>query len=300
MLDTADLPELESIHRAAASNALCAIIEHCHASPTEYARVAILEDAIWDRLFNIYLERSDDAKGKSMRQMMMVLASVISRDDSPRKIELRNQAATSFLDIICKRQDRIKVKPALQGLAHFLLKDVIKIEHLVKIYNELLEPPSGHQDVLPGLQEVFKSFLGWVVHHDTALSAGHLIKNFLLQARRLPQYSSPPGSPPILPLWVEPVVQTLRDWSDRTQEFKTHVFPHCFLPHIDEYMYFLSYLHFDEHVKPKGQLPEELRIFEGHQNGLENLEEFKVLLAAIATGKELTILRDNGERSYQC
>lgn len=295
VLETADLADLESIHRAAASNALCAIIEHCHASPTEYVRLAILEDVIWGRLFNIYLERSDDAKGKSMRQMMMVLASVISRDDSPRKIELRKRAATSFLDIICKRQDRIKVKPALQGLAHFLLKDVIKIEHLVIIYNELLERPLGEQDVIAGLQEVFKSFLGWVVHHDTALSAGHLVKNFLLQAHRLSEYSAQSEGSPLLPLWVVPVVQTLRDWSDRTQEFKTHVFPHCFLPNINEYMYFLSYLHFDEHVKPKGKLPEQLCVFESLRNGLDKLEEFKVLLAAIATGKELTILRDNGE-----
>lgn len=296
LLETADLPDLNPGHRAAASNALCSIIECCQASKTDYARHAILDESIWLRLFNIYLQRSDDAKGKSMRQMLLLLTGVITKDQSTRATELRLQAAATFVDIVCDRQDRVKVKPALQGLAHFLLRDVVSIAQLLELYGAQ-SASNGHSGT-PSPQTLFKAFLTWVVHHDTSLSAGHLVKNFLIQARRLPEYSAQNESTSVSPLWVEPVVQMLHQWPDRLREFKANVFPHCFLPNIDEYLRFLSYLRFGVHVRSRGDLPQALRIYESQTNGLDRSEEFKILLAALETGKELTIVRDIGE--YKC
>lgn len=292
LLETADLPDLNPGHRAAASNALCSIIECCQASKTEYARDAILDDSVWLRLFNIYLQRSDDAKGKSMRQMLLLLTSVITKNQSKPASERRVQAAATFVDIICDRQDRIKVKPALQGLAHFLLRDVVTIPQLLEIHgaqsslSEQLEKPSP--------QTLFKAFLVWVVHHDTSLSAGHLVKNFLIQARRSPGYSVHDDSKTVTPLWIEPVVEMLRQWPDRLREFKANVFPHCFLPNLDEYLRFLSYLRFAVHVQAKGDVPQALRVYGLRGSSLDRSEEFKILLAALETGKELTIVRDIG------
>lgn len=293
LLETADLPDLNPGHRAAASNALCSIIESCQASKTEYARGAVLDDSIWLRLFNIYLQRSDDAKGKSMRQMLLLLTSVITKSESTRASELRLQAATTFVDIVCDRQDRVKVKPALQGLAHFLLRDVVSIAQLLKIYNT--PSASTGQTGTQSPQTLLKAFLTWVVHHDTSLSAGHLVKNFLIQARRLPEYAAQGDSTVVSPLWIEPVVEMLHDWPDRLREFKANVFPHCFLPNLDEYLRFLSYLRFGVHVQSKDSLPQVLRVYESQDNGLKRSEEFKILLAALETGKELTIVRDIGK-----
>jgi hypothetical protein len=80
------------------------------------------------------------------------------------------------------------------------------------------------------------------------------------------------------------------------QEFKAHVFPHCFLPKIDEYLQFLSYLHFSRHIAIRGQLPDRLLVHEHRQNGLDDFEEFEVLLAALQTGKDIGVLRDMGKR----
>ncbi|KAH7359589.1 HEAT repeat protein-like protein [Pyrenochaeta sp. MPI-SDFR-AT-0127] len=296
VIETADLPELETGHRAAASNALCAVIERVHTSGIEHVRAAVLDDSIWLRIFNIYLQRSGDAKGKSMRQILLLLTSVITKDPTPRAFQLRKQAATTFLAVICQRQDRVKVKPALQGLAHFLLRDVVSINQLVDLYAGFSNRSPSGQTELASSQCVFKSFLAWVVHHDTALSAGHVVKNFLLQARRLPDYSVRANDGTNLPLWIKPVVQTLHDWPDRMQEFRTHVFPHCFQPGIDEYMRFLSYLHFDMHVQPIRGLPNQLHSGADLDNGLAVSEEFRILLATIEAGKELTIIRDNDIR----
>jgi hypothetical protein len=228
-----------------------------------------------------------------MRQILLVLTSVITRDDSLRALELRRKAASTFLDIICDRQDRLKVKPALQGLAHFLLRDVVSIAQLVELYRVLLDRSSGAKSSA-SIQTLFQAFLAWIVHHDTSLSAGHLIKNFLIQARKSSDYLATVQDGAVSPLWIEPVVRTLHDWPDRVQEFKTHVFPHCFLPNIEEYLRFLSYMRFSYHVQSKGTLPDAFRTFEGCDNGLFEHEEFKVLLAAVEAGKELNIIRDNG------
>ncbi|KAH7558690.1 hypothetical protein BM1_04827 [Bipolaris maydis] len=297
VLETADLTDLENSHRAAASNALCAIIEHCMTSKCQYVREEILNDSIFMKAFSIYLQRSGDAKGKSMRQMLLVLTSVITRDQSLRTIELREKATACFLDIICEREDRIKVKPALQGLAHFLLKEVVSVSGLVDLFRKQAKHSSGAAGDVATSQMVFLSFLAWVVHHDTSLSAGHLIKNFLTKARSSPDYWKQEANGKHMPLWIEPVAETLRDWPDRIQEFKTHVFPHCFLPNIAEYTQFLSYLHFGSYVPHDGVLPDVLSEPSRPTSSINGPMEFRILLAAIATGKELTIVKDNDHKA---
>jgi hypothetical protein len=229
-----------------------------------------------------------------MRQILLVLTSIITKDESSRASELRRQATTTFLDIICGRQDRLKVKPALQGLAHFLLRDVVSIPQLLQLYGELLGHSAGPAES-ETTKTLFEVFLAWIVHHDTSLSAGHLIKNFLIQARKSPNYIVTVQGAAIPPLWIEPVVTTLRSWPDRMQEFKTHVFPYCFLPNIDEYLSFLSYLHFSVHLESSGEIPEALCIPGEHNTGISKTDEFRILIAAIEAGKELSIVRDAGE-----
>ncbi|KAH7065827.1 HEAT repeat protein-like protein [Paraphoma chrysanthemicola] len=291
ILATADLPDLSPGHRAAASNAICAIIEFCQASASEHVRLALLDDSVWLRTLDIFLQRSDNAKGKSMRQMLLALTSVITKSVDPRANELRTTAASTFLDVICDRQDRMKVKPALQGLAHFILRDVVSIAQVVEIHEDINKQSQQARHNSSPLQSVFHAILAWVVHHDTALSAGHLVKNFLIQACKSTQYTASQAGV-ISPFWIEPVVWTLQEWPDRMQEFKTHVFQHCFLPNIEEYMHFLSYMGFSRHVHSEQSLPDALRILENVKHGLSESQEFRILLAAIEAGKEITIIRD--------
>jgi hypothetical protein len=295
LLDTADIADLSPSHRAAASNALCAMVDYCQASDIDFVHNAVLEDSTWFRLFGIYLERSGNAKGKSMRQMLLTLTSVILKNPGPRTTSLRDKAASTLVDIICHRQDRLKVKPALQGLAHFLQKDVVSVSDLVDLYKQDLS--DSHVTDSQSLQDIIRSFLSWIVHHDTSLSAGHLLKSFFAALRRS-SMKNIPTSGDIWPLWIEPVVETLHRWKDRIQEFKTHVFPHCFLPDLDEYLRFLSYVHFAFHIPTTTALPSELHIYGDRKNNLGTSEEFEILLAALQTGKELGIVKDVGKELF--
>jgi hypothetical protein len=293
LLDTADTPNISPGHRAAACNFICAIVERCQVSDVSYAREAILDDFIWNRLFNIYLDRSDDAKSKSVRQVLLVLTNVLSKSESPRSLELRRRATTTFLDIICRRQDRLKVKPALQGLAHFLQKDVVGLQELLDIYQKLVVNLAESTGYVQIAQNLMSAVLAWIVHHDTSLSAGHLLKNLLAQLRNSPQFKRDQWTEPT---WVLPVIQCLRRWPDRMQEVKTHVFPHCFLPELDEYLYFLSFLHLERHMGLRLPPPASPASNSDWVNGLDKPREFRVFLAAIEKGKELGIVKDVGEQ----
>lgn len=230
-----------------------------------------------------------------MRQLLLVFTSVLEKDESPRAGQLRTQATTTFLDIICGRQDRLKVKPALQGLAHFLLRDIMSIPQMIELHEEVLRRSSSRLQRASTSQQLLEAFLAWVVHHDTSLSTGHLVKTFLFQARKLPTYWVSNRDGVLLPLWIDPVVRTLHQWPERMQEFKTHVFPHCFLPNINEFTAFLSFLRFDVHMQSKVALSENLRGLGGYNRELNEVEEFRVLLAAIEVGKEMNIARDRGK-----
>ncbi|KAF2734774.1 HEAT repeat protein-like protein [Polyplosphaeria fusca] len=287
ILDTADLADLAPSHRAAACNALCAVLQRCQDSNEKCARDAALDDRVWLRLLQIYLQRFDGTLRKPMRQILLALTGAILKNHGYRSEQLRDRATSDFLKIICSRKDRMKVRPALQGLAHFLLKGLASISRLVTLYNVSLSKQSSN--VVASPQSLFTVLMEWVVHHDTALSAGHAIKNFLAQARRSETSSSMEIT---LPLWAEPVVQAFKIWPERIQELKTHVFPHCFLPEIEEYLQFLSYLHIANHINTKFSLPEHMHVSGFPENGLPELVEFKLLLAAIQSGKELGCVKD--------
>lgn len=294
LLYTAGLPNLTPSHRAAACNLLCAIIERCQVLDSQYLHEAVLSDRIWPKLLTIYLDRSDSAKGKSVRQVLLTLTGILLRCQSPRSLDWQEKATATFVHIICQRQDRLKVKPALQGLAYFIQKDIATIPQLVDIYSKSSNDFSNNFTKGATTQSLLEVLLSWVVHHDTSLSAGHLIRNFLAQLRRTSHQDPSGTSQSAAAIWVVPVVECLRAWPERIQEFKTHVFPHCFLPNIEEYLYFLSYLNLARHVDLKDSLPCLLPELDTKDNGLGNMEEFRMLLASIETGKELGVVRDVG------
>lgn len=274
---------------------LCTVLERCQAQDLQYIHEAILDDSVWSKAFTVYLEKSDTAKGKSVRQVLITLTSVLLRNQNERAFEIQERAIVNLIDIICQRQDRVKVKPALQALAHFLQKDVATIPKLVDAYSRALGQPTGSSAGEASVQSLFTTFLSWVVHHDTSLSAGHLIKNFLTQVRRTAYQDASNTNQKVAYVWIKPVVNSLHQWPDRIQEFKTHVFPHCFLPDVEEYIHFLSYLHFSRHVVSTNPMPQELGVYNEEKNELKDFEEFRILLASLQTGKELGIIKDVGK-----
>lgn len=251
------------------------------------------------RLFGIYLQNAENTRGKLNRQMLLTLSSILLRNENVRSQELKKYAVTTFIEIISHRRDRLQVRPALQGLAYFLQKEITSIDELIQLSESSSRSENpGSLPASKSIQEILRTFLSWVVFHDTTLSAGHLIKYFLSSLRRVRLSESATSEEFVSPLWIEPVVQTLSQWPERAQEFKTHVFPHCFLPKAEEYLRFLSYLHFGHHIRANGALPEVLHTYDEKKNNLASEVEFSILLTALQSGKELGVIIDVGKRVH--
>lgn len=239
-------------------------------------------------MFNIYIERFDNAKAKSMRQVLVVLSNVLLKADDSRASNLRDQAIDRFLCIIIEQKNRLVAKPALHGLAHFLSKDLISISRLAEFRRKPIGDHSSTSEWPESVKYLLRQFLNWIPHHDTGQSASHLIKSFLDKIRK--DHAELVETDQLLPIWVEPLVHSICAEPEMILEYRSHVFPHCFQSHLNEYLTFLLYLRLDNHLAvsiastPHGDL----------KSGMSVEDEFNLLLAALQAGKELGIIKDTG------
>lgn len=285
------------------------MIEYYQTSGIKYLQDFFLADQIWIRIFNIYLERSDSAKAKSMRQVFIVLTSLLTRTETSRADFLRKHATSVFLDIICHGRDRLRAKPALQGLSHFVSKGLASIHDLIEWYSKSDEVNIRFLPNRQYVQDLLIRFLVWVAHSDTVLSASHLIKSYIdrvrqssgalgcgFESRKSVSEKETEQTPGWLPFWAEPLISCLQQYPEKIQEYKSHVFPYCFKPDLKEYLRFLLYLNCDYHLEVSISVP---RPQGQNSSGLTNMDELKVLLQAIQAGKELGIVKEVG-MYYAC
>jgi hypothetical protein len=288
LLQTAALVNISATHRAAACNSLCAIIERCQLSTDEGFHCIVWENDLWTRLFEIFLERSDNAKAKSMRQVLLVLTGMLLKNAPPQSSDLQDDAVSRLLDIICRYQNRTKIKPALQALAHFISKDLISINQLIDVYRNYSGADTDPDGGLSAYQLLLRQFLAWVRHHDTAPAAGHLITNFLTKST--PQRRCAEEKTGVLPVWIAPLEGSIRDSPEAINEFKHHVFPEIFRLDLDGYLQFLYHLQLDRHLGIKSTIHSlNLGVFTA--NGCL---EITLLFAALQVGKELGLVKDVG------
>ena len=128
LLRTAKSPRLSATHRASACNALCGFLEHGIASSNSELRTLCFSASTWNEIFDVFIERSEDAKSKPMRQVLVTLVKVLSRNPNSNAICSIKDAAVGRLLTILHGEDRLSsAKPAMQGLEHFISKKTISI-----------------------------------------------------------------------------------------------------------------------------------------------------------------------------
>lgn len=287
LLKTAAAINISAAHRAAACNSLIAVIEKCQVSETDTVRHVIWEDNVWMRLFEIFLERSDNAKAKSMKLVLILLSGMLLKNTSPQSIKLRDEAVLRFLDIIFKYQNHLKVKPALQGLAYFISKKVISVTQLIDLQRSRAEDCPVSSTRLDLGQDLLRQFLRWIPPQDTATSSGHLVTNFLIQSRQQGTWMDDHlGS---LPMWAQPLDDSIRASPEAIEEFKNYVFPEAFRLSLEDYLCFLEYLRLSRHLGMKLPLEnKEISTVNTRPDGVE----LSILLAALQAGKEIGLIKD--------
>ena len=118
LVGTASIPYIPASQRAGACNPLCSLLEKCQASPDERIRSLVWTKHIWTDLFDIFLERYDNAKPKSMRQVLLLLCTILHKDKSTTAQAVRDESVVRLFDVLFQEDDTSKVKPALIALSH--------------------------------------------------------------------------------------------------------------------------------------------------------------------------------------
>lgn len=298
VLSTAQAVNVSATNRAAACNLLCAIVERCQASTFEKISALIWLNDIWMRLFNVYLDRSDSAKAKPMRQLLVVLTNTLLQ--CPRKVlkqTTRNDALFKLFDILFRESDYSRVKPASQALAYFITKRLFSVDDMLDLFDERCPEEAG--DVVNGgdhrdhAQYFLDGLFNWVLHNDVAPATGNLISVFLTQAReqraeRLSRAKSTTG----LPSWVKPFETSIRRAPHMIQNFKNYVLPDIFRLSLADYVLCLEHWHLDAQIRLKAAnaVPNsDRKTFS--DAGIESI----LLFAALQTGKEIGMVKEVGK-----
>ncbi|KAI9869949.1 MAG: hypothetical protein M1830_004896, partial [Pleopsidium flavum] len=302
ILRTASAIGISSTHRAAACNALCGFLEHGLVSTTLELRSLIISNDVWQEAFTIYLNRSEDAKPKSMRQVLVTLTAILSKWPNPgQALVVRNRAVNTLLSIILGTDSRSKVKPALQALEHFTSKGVVPILDVVVSLQGLGNRNPGQLlsgSVLPQCAEAGTvavvefddthlseppllasseasieffviTLLEWVSHSDVAPAASRFISTFFKVLRKqdskdVRYYHSVTK----LPLWVSPLKRSVEQRLEGLEFLKHHVLPALFILDSHDMLQFVRSLpleHLLSGTFPNADWPEVLLLFSSLQ-----------------------------------
>jgi hypothetical protein len=316
ILYTAQSPQISQSHRAAACNALTAFLEKCRSSSITSLQSLSRPDYLWTDIFNVYLERSDKAKVKPLRQVLITLTSIISGDsDHHRARRVLNAAVIRIIAIIFKQETYSRVKPAIQALEYFITKQVISLQDLLGLVktwrnnnnpvalggpgklspvhhttNEFTdtEMPSSHADTASAgyITVLALALLHWMPEPDIAPAAGDLfITIFSALKRREAERLSHQVSGAATPAWYNPIQASIEKTPSVLDNLKQHIFPDLFKLSVTDFGHFLERLHFKEILSGSPVADEDPQVI--------------LLFTALQVGKEVGLVRGSGRSLRQ-
>lgn len=268
LLCTAEEVRLSAPHRAAVCDALCGFLEQGSTSTDAGLRELCLTNSTWQRIFRIYLERSEDAQAKPMKQILLKLVKLIARVDvSHDRNFLISNAVFKCLSIIFSDDKFSYIKPAINVLDVFLVKGIVNVFFLVYLItgNLTVEPndiqcdlplrPSNYsttpQNIAASssgsigktIQEFAENVLRWVQQCDIAPSAGRLlassfmslyeVDNSILQEHNLMS---------IWRFWAIPICEIMHRFPELAEDIELHVLPNLLRLDVRDAVCFLRTL----------------------------------------------------------
>ena len=286
MLDAAARPGLNTSHRVAAWNTLCALIDQCSQSDLEGVRNGKWDFSIWYRAFNLYLNQSHSARPKSSKQLLATLSATLRKSDT--LPELKERIGIQLLGGLFDDKDHHRTKACLQALAHFLRTEVLALDYVLTSFRGLRHKTSN-MDPQARVEDLLSILFTWVGKGDFGSVVGQAISVVLDKSQHQPNVSHPmhdlePGSLASMeqPLWSGPLHDAVRSGSVKIDDLRIHVLPTLFKRSLTAYVSFL-------HAHGFGRLVSRIA-----QQKHEPVDD-ELLHAALQTGKELGFLYETDE-----
>ena len=281
-IKTAHRVDVTPSHRAAATNAICSILE---VQNNGHLQDVFQGEDLPLQAFDVVFDRSDVAKGKSMRQLLLALINVTKHQEPILKHRLVNTLLLRTFSIICRQSDQVKGKAALQVLSTFLSQGLIGIEQLAREFSDF-ETNGSEASSVEQIQQLLQRLFSWVDNRDTARVASHTILICVREWNALKFTDGKGQVPKGLPIWVHPLIRSIQEHPEALQEFKNQVFPQLFAINATDYLAFLEHL----------GLQEVHRQDHGSVSNLTSEKEI-ILYASLQVGKETGLVADTGEFS---
>lgn len=289
-LAQAFLPEISAKCRAQYCDLICALVEVCRRAANPEVQSVARREEIFERLFDIYLERSYGAIAKSMRRVLGILADILRRDEGLSAGQFRDGVVERLLAVLLDQDDRVKMKAAVQALTKFLSTDSVTIERLVHRFQvrqaNKLHHADGKEQLHNSFQFLLRHFFDLIHHHDLAHSAGLLLAQLI--SKTLKQDAVSARLPSGTPVWVEPLERSIHSNPTAVTDFYHHIFLTIFPLNAHDYLQFLRHLDLDDFISiPAIRKTSSLDVAKGDQ-------EFRTVLLfeALRAGKTSGMLQE--------
>lgn len=302
-------PDLSPGHRTAICNAISAFLDSSLSSRDEELRQFVLSEATWFSVFDLLLDRYEDARLKPMRQLLLMLTRLlIGHPDKQVFQSIRSRVVCSVVQTIVLLQSRSHLKPALHVLEFFLQKGVVTPADVVEIGEKWLW--AHHPSWAPSFREhcmilnvpltslvgaeatpssvpaedvriyaaqiICLALLFSARNHDRSLTSGALFRQFCCSLT-FPQPNHPNES---IPFWVAPLKYVSLMSLDILDIFySNHVLYPLFQSDPSHFHSFLNSLPF--------------RRFQSGQGFGATDSETSLLFATLGAGKELGLIQQD-------
>ncbi|KAL3417418.1 hypothetical protein PVAG01_11418 [Phlyctema vagabunda] len=222
--------------RHASGNAcikLCYFLEQCKSSNSSPIRAVANSEKTCMDLFTFFIEWNEKNQNRSMRQVLELLAALISNNpDESVTIVTRSSILERLLSIIAHQASQPLVKPAFKCLECFLAKGTISAQDLGQSYKRITAPISKDSNFVAALPtESWDSFVSevfdWMTLPDIAPAAGKFLVTLFKELKKS-DVGNTAEHPQHTDLWQRWIRNGLSKDPGALENIKYYLFPPLF------------------------------------------------------------------------
>ncbi|EMC99390.1 hypothetical protein BAUCODRAFT_64529, partial [Baudoinia panamericana UAMH 10762] len=283
--DTASAVTLDSSHRVAAWNALCALVDRCSTSHNASVSRLIWKAGWWRQVFDLYLKQANLARPKSSRQLLVTLTTVLRTASEIDTHATKGDLVASLVRPLVEQGDPGVVKAAVLALAHFLSKGVLQVENLFE-YQRGNSTSDQKLDEINSIDDLLYTLFVWVGRADFSSAICQLL-GVILNLAAPTIHNKRCLRPSVQSIWSAPLLRAFQDGRVDGSSLRDYVLPLMCSRNASEFAHFIQSIGvqklFDHQLAP---LP--------RSNGLDE-QSIELICAALQAGKDADLISSTSD-----
>ncbi|KAJ5083898.1 hypothetical protein NUU61_008477, partial [Penicillium alfredii] len=139
LIQTLSTPSLSHSHTSAACNATSAFLDAAASAENEETRELALSSETWLAVFDVFLNRYEDAKPKPLKQLLGSLTPILAKHyQGSKKTEIQTAVVDAIIPSIILGEPRSRLKACLVCLEVFIRKSAISPSEMIPLVRQWL------------------------------------------------------------------------------------------------------------------------------------------------------------------